>query len=386
MSKVLDYYAQIEAPCAQIFARMSNRGICVDLRYLESLRSALLAQKEPIEQKIKNELGPINLNSPQQVLKALNAKGIRPYLKGKPSIDKRALQYHKGPLVDALKSYSQIETLLSGFVYPYLSRAENVVHPFFNQCGTRTGRLSCSNPNLLQIPKHTDNGRLVRKMFVARPGMLLGDCDFGQIEPRVLAHFSNDPNLLRLFNNGTDFHSFTADGLGIDRQRAKILNLSVGYRASYKSVSQQLQCSDSEAQHEIDCWWNLFPSLRRWQDMLIYNARRSGFCETLMGRRIKVDALDHGNLWRREGAERQLINNITQGSAAEIMKLAMIKADCRLRGGFLVQVYDELLFESEQDQLEADMADVVGVMNSAVSLKVPLVVDSKTGFNWGDVA
>jgi DNA polymerase I len=390
--KTYEYYENIEKPCARIFQSMSNRGIRVDLTYLENLRKSLESQREPIKRDIENELGSINLNSPKQLLEALNEKDIYPTLKGKPSTDKRALGYHaRIPVVQRLLEYSQIDTLLSSFVYPYLERGQAIVHPFFNQCGTRTGRLSCSNPNLLQIPKHSENGKLVRKMFTARPGMLLGDCDFAAIEPRVIAHLSKDPNLCSMFNDGLDFHQFTADNLGISRDRAKVLNLSVGYRATFKSVSQQLKCSDKEAQDEIDKWWSLFPSLRRWQESLIYESKRSGFCTTLMGRRIRIDDLNHGNSWRREGSERQLINNITQGSAAEIMKLAMIAIDhdkyafqFHKEFGLLVQVYDELLFESPIVE-GGDIEGVKECMENAIKLDVPLVVDAKSGTNWGEV-
>lgn len=382
-----EIYQKIEQPVARIFNAMSNRGIRVDLGYLNELKLTLEQQKAPIEAEIKNELGPINLNSPKQLLGALSAKGIACWYKGKPSTDKRALESHRAiPVVAQLLDYSRLETLLSSFVYPYLERKQSVVHPFFNQVGTRTGRLSCSNPNLLQIPKHTENGNLVRRMFIPRGGMLLGDCDFGQIEPRVLAHFSKDPALCQMFCNGTDFHAFTAEKLGIDRQRAKILNLSVGYRATYKSVSQQLKCGEREAQNEIDKWWDLFPTLRRWQDSLIYTSVRSGYCETLLGRRIKIEDLSHGNSWRREGAERQLINNITQGSAAEVMKLAMIKAVQHISYlGLLIQVYDQLVFEAVTNQMPQIMESVRYCMESCIALEVPLTVDCKTGTDWGNV-
>jgi DNA polymerase-1 len=389
--KLYEYYTQIERPMAYILQQMSNRGICVDLNYLNDLKGTLETQKKPIEQEIYNELGNINLNSPKQLLEALNEKGITPFFKGKPSTDKRALEkWTNIDIVNSLLLYSQVETLLSGFVYPYLERKQEVVHPFFNQCGTRTGRISCSNPNLLQIPKHTENGNLVRKMFVARPGMQLGDCDFGQIEPRGWAHLSKDPTLCQMFNNGSDFHQFTADKLGISRDRAKILNLSVGYRATFKSVSQQLKCGEREAQNEIDKWWGLFPTLRRWQDNLIYESKRSGFCTTLLGRRIKIDDLSHGNAWRREGAERQLINNLIQGSAAEIMKLAMIKIHKNIdllssTFGLLVQVYDELLFESDTEYVECDLRQVKEDMELCLKLDVPLIVDAKSGANWAEV-
>jgi DNA polymerase I len=377
-----EYFLDIERPVSFILQKMENRGIRLDLSYLANLKLTLEAQKKPIEDAILNELGPINLNSPKQLLEALHAKEIYPVLKGKPSTDKRALQGFIGNGIgDNLLRFSEIETLLSSFVRPYLERGQTVVHPHFNQCGTRTGRLSCSNPNLLQIPRRTDNGKLVRKMFIPRDGMLMGDCDFGQIEPRVLAHLSKDPGLLQMFNAGVDFHQFTATKLGISRDRAKVLNLSVGYRATFKSVSGQLKCTDREAQNEIDKWWTLFPHLRSWQDQLIYDSKRSGFCTTLLGRRIAVDGLNASNQWKREASERQLINNITQGSAAEIMKMAMIRVERSYPMiGILVQVYDELVFEG----YPGDMEDVKMCMEKAVELDVPLTVDGGTGPNWSE--
>jgi DNA polymerase-1 len=381
---ICDYFEDLENPVSAVFQKMSNRGIHVDLGYLKDLQVSLESQKTPIELQIKNELGNINLNSPKQLLEALNAKEIWPVLKGKPSTDKRALSAlpQLGVVSDLLR-YSELSTLLSSFVYPYLERNQEVVHPFFNQCGTRTGRPSCSNPNLLQIPRRTENGKLVRRMFIPREGMLMGDCDYGQIEPRVLAHLSKDSALCELFNAGTDFHTYTATRLNIDRDKAKILNLSVGYRATFKSVSSQLKCTDTEAQNEIDKWWSLFPALRRWQDTLIYEVRRSGFCTTLLGRRIKVDNLTVGNPWQRQAAERQVINNVVQASAAEIMKKAMISIDkiaLEWDIGLLVQVYDELLFESRN--IEVATQTVEYCMRTAITLDVPLTVEGKTGESW----
>ncbi len=382
-----DYYSEIEAPLSLILLAMESRGIRVSLEYLEALKGTLEALKEPLEQDILNELGPINLNSPKQLLGALNAKEIYPELKGKPSTDKRALERLKeNPIIQQLLSFSETETLLSSFVYPYLERGQSVVHPFYNQTGTRTGRLSCSNPNLLQIPTRSENGKLVRRMFIPREGFKMGDCDFGQIEPRLLAHLSKDREMLEMFNRGVDFHTFTSDRLQIDRTRAKVLNLSVGYRATYKSVSAQLKSSETEAQTQIDQWWNMFPGLRRWQDKLIWESKRSGFFTTLFGRRIKVEGLDSYNKWKREAAERQLINNIAQASAREVMVKAMINinGDFGISDSFglLVQVYDELLFESQE--VEEDMKLVIDNMINCVKLDVPLTVEGKIGLNWAE--
>jgi DNA polymerase I len=391
---ISDYFEDIERPISIIFNKMSNRGVRVDLSYLETLGQSLEKQRRTIEREIKSELGDINLNSPKQLLGALNAKEIFPVFKGKPSTDKRALEgFREVRVVQEILKYGELETLLSSFVRPYLERGQEVVgddsrdsfivHPHFNPCGTRTGRLSCSNPNLLQIPRRTENGKLVRRMFIPREGMLLGDCDFGQIEPRVLAHLSKDPALCNLFNDGIDFHAYTAERLGIDRDRAKVLNLSVGYRATFKSVMSQLRCTENEAQQQINSWWGLFPHLRRWQDELIYTSARSGFCETLCGRRIKVEGLQERFRWKREAAERQLINNITQGSAAEIMKMAMIRIqNTNPMIGLLVQVYDELVFEEDGATI-ADCVDCVKHhMENAVKLDVPLTVDAGYGENW----
>lgn len=381
----IQYFLSVEKPAAPIFYDMQQRGIRIDVPYLTELNANLSSQKERLEKEIKNELGDINLSSPKQLLEALHAKEIYPELKGKQSTDKRALDRFKdNGIVSNLLRYSELDTLLSSFVLPYLARNAEVVHPNFNQCGTRTGRPSCSNPNLLQIPKKTANGKLVRRMFIPREGHLFGDCDFGQIEPRILAHLSKDENLCELFNDGTDFHIFTSQRLSIDRERAKVLNLSVGYRATFKSVCQQLSCSEVEAQDEIDKWWSLFPTLREWQDKLIYDAKRSGYCTTLLGRRIKVDNLNEYNKWKREHAQRQLVNNICQASAAEIMKLAMLNV-AKKNIPILVQVYDELLTEHKAELVEHELLEVQNCMEQAVDLDVPLIVDTTYGSNWADV-
>lgn len=382
----LSYFKEVEQPASVVFHEMECRGVRIDRPYLKELGQNLTNQRLEINDSIKQTLGDINLNSPKQLLGALNAKKIYPWLKSKPSIDKRALDRYKTvPVVESLLKYSELDTLVSSFVRPYLERETEILKPHFKQTGTRTGRPSCSNPNLLQIPRRTANGQLLRRMFIPRAGMLMGDCDFGQIEPRVLAHLSQDAGLLKLFNDGIDFHSFTSERLGISRDRAKVLNLSVGYRATFKSVSEQMKCSEHEAQQEIDKWWNLFPGLRRWQEKLIWESRKTVVCVTMMGRKISCPDLNHGNQWRREGAERQLINNITQGSAAEIMKMAMIKIRKEIPyAGLLCQVYDELLFEDWEESIKDTFNVIKACMENAYTMRVPLVVDGHIGPNWSE--
>jgi DNA polymerase-1 len=381
-TKEYQYFRQIEQPVSVVFESMFSKGIRIDIPYLTKLEAELSSKRSVIEKEIKNELGDINLNSPPQLLRALNEKEIYPEFKGKASTDKRALsRLERLPIVQRLLAYSEFDTLLSNFVYPYLERKKEVVHPNYLQTGTRTGRPSCSNPNLLQIPRKTENGKLVRRMFIPKTDNLFGELDYGQIEPRLLAHLSGDTQMLQMFNEGIDFHTFTADKLCISREAAKVLNLSVGYRATFKSVSQQLKCSDQEAQKQIDAWWSAFPQLHAWQNRLIWQTKRDGFFTTLMGRRIKVDGLNEYNKWKREYAERQLINNVAQAPATEIMKKAMIAVH-KAGINILVQVYDSLLIEEKKTHIEEAVQLTKTLMMNTTKLNVPLTVDTGIGANW----
>lgn len=379
-----NYLRTLELPASFVFEAMESRGIRIDRPYLTALKASLEAQQEPIKAVIANELGPINLNSPKQLLEALHGKGIKPELKGKPTTDKRALErFSHLPIVSNLLSYSELSTLLSSFVSPYLERGEDVVHPHFNQCGTRTGRPSCSNPNLLQIPKRSANGKLVRKMFIPRDGCLFGDCDYSEGEPRMLAHLSEDPNMLELFAKNSGFHSYFAEKLAISRDRAKVFDLETYYRATKYGVARHLNCSLNEAQKLIDEAWQLFPTLYDWEQKVIYEAKRLGFITTLMGRRIKIENLDSNNEWIRTAAERQCMNNLAQASLQECMKAAMIQIH---KSGIdiLVQVYDEILFESPEECIASDLEIVKGHMTNTTQLSIPLTVDSGIGPNWAE--
>jgi DNA polymerase-1 len=400
------YFNELEKPVSFILRDMENRGICVDLDYLRELKTNLELQKSPLESQIKNELGNINLGSPKQLLEALQSKGLNPINYKGPSTDKEAIsKLPDSPLKYNLQKYNELGTLLTTFVYCYLERNVEVVHCFFNQTGTRTGRLSCSNPNLQQIPIRGDNGKRVRRMFIPRDGMLFGKADYGQIDLRAMAHLSKDIDMCNLFNSGESIHKFTQRrmelggilGEGPEYDKAKVFNLSVGYFATPASVSSQLKCSWEEAEKQIEIWWSLFPGLRRWGEKLTYDCTRSGFCTTLLGRRIKIDGLDSTEFyfdrktgkkifWKRESAKRQMMNNICQGTATEIIKKGMIKIS-ENNGyssgfGLLVQVHDDLLAES-YDMIK-DIKMMEFDMIKAIKLDVPLTVDCKIGPNWAD--
>ena len=388
------YYQSVESSVSKVFHAMSEKGIRIDVPYLKQLEQELSGKRDVLEKEIKNELGNINLNSTPQLLKALALKNIYPVgvkgkNRGKPSADKFALEKYKDIyFVNKLRERNELETLISSFISPYIGRNIEITHPNFLQTGTRTGRPSCSNPNLLQIPRREEerfyDGKLVRRMFIPREGMQFGELDYGQIEPRLLAHLSKDSSMCEMFSSGTDFHNYTAERLGIGREAAKVLNLSVGYRATFKSVSQQLKCSEQEAQKQIDAWWSAFPQLYAWQTKLIWQAKKDGYFTTLMGRRINVDGLNEYNKWKREHAERQLINNIAQASATEVMKHVMIQAH-KHNINILVQVYDSLLIEEPKDEIEAQIEKAADIMKHAVKLDVPLTVDYGIGSSWADV-
>lgn len=386
-TKCLTYFKMLEAPLSSILYQMAVRGIRVDLDYLRNLKDELEAQQKPIKDEILNDLGPINLNSPKQLLKALNEKEIYPTLKGKPSTDKRALQScSEERVIKNLLTFSELDTLLSSFVNPYLERGQEYIHPFYNQVGTRTGRLSCSNPNLLQIPRKTENGKKVRKMFIPRDGMVMGEADYSSIEPRLLAHLSKDPALLQLFNDRVDFHGYFAGKLNIDRDSAKVFDLETYYGATEYGVDRHLKCGLEQAKAYIKMAWDLFPTLRRWRDKTLWDAKRNGYITTLLGRRIKIDNLDSGNSWKREAAERQTMNNLCQASAREVMALGMLKVskDSRFNPtfGLLVQIYDSLVAETPNSQ---NFNYLVEDMETAIRLDVPLKADLKVGSNWGEM-
>jgi len=384
MGGCVGYFETLEMPLSHVLYRMEEKGVRVSLQRLENLKKLLGERRNALEARITKVLGSINLNSPKQLLAALNKQGIFPTLKRKASTDKRALEAYKDkPVVQMLLKYSQLETLLCSFINPYLERGAEYVYPEFLQARTRTGRLACKSPNLQQIPARSLEGGAIRSAFIPSEGNVFWDGDFGQIEPRIMAHLSEDPVLSGMFNDGINFHRFTADRMGMSKDRAKVLNLSVGYRATSKSVSQQLKCSEEEAQIEIDRWWKMFPRLREWEAEVIAKCRADGFVTTLFGRKIKIEGINDPNSWKREAAERDAINNLVQGSAAEIMKKALIDLDAA-NADIRVTVHDEALIEVPEDQAETLSKKYQELMEKCVSLNVPLVCEWRVGKSWAE--
>ncbi len=377
------YYRTLNMPLSYVLFNMEELGVKFDQTKRAELQVILETRLAELQIAISNVLGPINLDSPKQLLEALQGIGLDPKWKGKPSTDKRGLAKFVGnPLIDNLLQFSTYSTLLTSYVQKYEAYGDSIIHPWFGQCKTRTARLACSNPNLQQIPVKTELGKYFRRMFVpTRKGYSLFAADFGQIEPRILAHDSKDKALCQMFKDGIDFHDFTSQRMGIDRATAKVLNLSVGYRATRFSVARQLKVDQWEAQRAIDKWWSMFPRLAEWEEQVICKARNDGGVYTMDGRFIPVDHLNDSDQFSREHAERMAINNKVQGTAGEINTRALIGLDNH--GAELsISIHDEAVGEVQSHLAEMILPRYTKIMEECIKLDVPLVVNMKSGNNW----
>jgi DNA polymerase I len=272
------------------------------------------------------------------------------------------------------------------------------VHTSYHQAGAATGRLSSSDPNLQNIPIRTDDGRRIRKAFVAPAGRKIVACDYSQIELRIMAHLSQDPGLVRAFESGVDVHKATAaevfgrsleDVTGNERRAAKAINFGLMYGMSAFGLARQLDISRGEAQDYIALYFSRYPGVREFMDRTRMQAREQGYVETVFGRRLYLDYINKGTQGQRAGAERAAINAPMQGTAADIIKRAMISVDAWLadhasRALMILQVHDELVFEVEQDFVDTLLQEVTRRMSGAAQLSVPLVVDSGVGDNWDE--
>jgi DNA polymerase-1 len=405
-----DVYRQLELPLIPVLADIERAGVKVDTGVLGRLSERLERDLASRSAKIFELAGEsFNINSPKQLSEILFDKLKLPAGKrtGKTRVastavgvledlaqehelprlilDWRSLQKLKGTYVDALPQ----------LVNPLTGR----VHTCFNQAVAATGRLSSSDPNLQNIPIRTELGREIRAAFVAEPGHVLISADYSQIELRVLAHLSGDPTLIEAFRRGEDIHAQTAlEVFGADsgldshelRRRAKIINYALLYGKTAFTLARDIGVAQPAAQAFIDAYFAGFPEVRRFIDRLLEDARQTGMVKTLFGRRRLVPELTSHNGQVRSAAERVTVNLPIQGTAADILKRAMIDVhrtleDRRLRGGqarMILTVHDELLFEMPQNETEAVVDLVRAAMEGAASLSVPLTVDVGVGVNW----
>ena len=402
-------YDEIEEPLIHVLARMEQAGVKVDLESLREYAAGLrrkMTEREEEVRKLADEPS-LNILSPKQIGQVIYEKLKLDPLAKKPKsgnwpTDEQTLSRLAGrsPIIDAILDYRGLRKLLSTYIEPfagYISPEDGRVHTTFNQALTATGRLSSSNPNLQNIPIRTEEGREIRKAFVSgRLGWVMMSADYSQIELRLMAHFCGDEHLLDAFRHGMDVHSATAakifrvpvEEVTPDQRRiAKTANFGIMYGISSFGLAERLRCSRSEAKQIIDDYFASFPSIRGFIDATVAQARERGYVETLFGRRRYIADINSANATVRALAERNAVNAPIQGSAADIIKLAMIAVDRRLReGGFrarmVLQIHDELLLEVPQEEIAPVRELLVGEMENVITLSVPLTVECNDGKTW----
>jgi DNA polymerase-1 len=398
----------IELPLVRVLARMEQAGIQIDVAYLEELGDSLRDRLGTLERKIHDAAGaPFNVNSTLQLREVLFDRLELPVLKktpkGQPSTDAAVLEKlaEDHPIVELLLEYRQLEKLRSTYVDGLLPLVEEDgrIHATFNQLAASTGRLSSERPNLQNIPIRSEEGRTIRRGFVAREGWQFLVADYSQIELRILAHVTSDPGLLEAFHQNVDIHAATAArvaGVGLGevsadmRRRAKMINFGLLYGMEAYGLAQRLEIDKEEAQEQIDAYFSQFPDVQAFMEGIVKQAHDDGFTTTIFGRRRYLPELAAANFRTRQMGERMALNAPIQGSAADIIKKAMIAVDAALEtGGFqttlILQVHDELVLECPADELEAATALTVGLMEGVAELSVPLTVDVGTGSNLGEV-
>lgn len=399
-------FTEMELPLSKILAEMEITGIRVDASRLHQMKGEFAERLHEIEQKIYQEAGEeFNLNSPKQLGVILFEKMGLPVIKKtktgySTAVDVLEQLKEQAPIVEDILIYRQIAKIQSTYVEGLLKviQGDGKVHTRYVQTLTQTGRLSSVDPNLQNIPIRLEEGRKIREAFVPRAkDWVIYSSDYSQIELRVLAHISNDEHLKAAFVEGQDIHSSTAMRVfGIStpeevtpnmRRQAKAVNFGIVYGISDYGLSQNLGITRKAAQQYIDTYFEKYPGVKTYMEEVVREAKDKGYVETLYHRRRYLPDINSRNFNLRTFAERTAINTPIQGSAADILKIAMIDLDRRLKdeklqATMLLQVHDELVFEVPEDELERLDALVKEVMENAVSLHVPLLTDSNWGKTW----
>jgi DNA polymerase-1 len=401
-------YRDIELPVTRVLFEMERHGVLLDVEGMERQSRELgLAMLEIEREAHRVAKQPFNINSPRQIQELLfEREGIKPVKKtpgGAPSVDEEvleqlALDY---PLPRLILDYRQLAKLKSTYTDKLprmVNPATGRVHTSFAQAGAVTGRLASSEPNLQNIPIRSEAGRRIRACFVAPPGHAIVSADYSQIELRIMAHLSGDARLQQAFAAGEDIHRATAaevfgvplqDVTSEQRRYAKVINFGLIYGMSAFGLARNLGLERGAAQSYIDRYFARYPGVARYMEETRAAARERGYVETVFGRRLWLPELASGNPARRQGAERAAINAPMQGTAADLIKLAMIAAhrwlhEERLASRLLLQVHDELVVEVPQRELERVRAELPRLMTGVASLGVPLLVEVGAGANWDE--
>ena len=400
----------IEMPLVPVLAKMERAGMLVDPDRLHSLSEGLATQISEVERSIRDLAGDetFNIGSPMQLshvlfdVMGLPTKGLKKTKRGYYSTNAKVLSdlardHEIVRLILDWREKSKIKSTYLDTLGP-LRRGDGRVHTTYNQTITATGRLSSSDPNLQNIPTRSELGRTVKTAFSAGEGSVFLAVDYSQIELRLLAHLSGDEHLVRAFNEGEDFHAETAArvfGVPVSevtpdlRSRAKAVNFGIVYGQQAYGLSQSLHISMAEARDMIDRYYEAYPGVRTFLDNVVARAKQTGYAETMYGRRRHIPELKAKNPQLRGFGERTAMNHPMQGTAADIIKIAMARVSRRLEEeGFaahmILQVHDELDFECPIDEVERLTAMVQDVMEHVVDLRVPLIAEASTGITWAD--
>ena len=401
----------IEMPLVPVLIAMERHGVLVDVEFLNELSRRLTKRLLEIEEEIYRLVGyRFNVNSTQQLSDVLfgtlglPATGLRKTKSGHYSTAASVLEKLRGrhPVVDLVLEQRQLQKLLSTYInsLPRMVNPETGrIHTDFNQTGAETGRLASNSPNLQNIPIRTEIGRLIRKAFIAPAGHVLLAADYSQVELRILAHVSGDPTLIRAFKEGRDIHAHTASlvyGVPIDqvtpqmRRVAKMTNFAISYGVTGHGLAERTDMTREEATAFIAEYFRTYPKVKEYIERVKREVREKGYVQTLLGRRRYFPELlpDSGvSRTLRQAAERAAINHPIQGTAADIIKIAMIRLhrrlrDAGLRSAMILQVHDELVLEVPQSEVETVIPIVRDAMENAYTLIVPLKVDIEIGPNW----
>ncbi len=398
-------FERLEMPLMPVLAQMEQTGVAVDAEVLNRMKGVLAAQAEQLRDRIVALAGrSFNADSPRQLAEVLFEDLKLPVLKRTatgPSTNSTvlgqlaALHELPGAVLDYRKLTKLITTYLTALarcIHPRTGR----VHTSFHQAATATGRLSSSDPNLQNIPIRSDQGRQIRSAFVARPGWVLLSADYSQVELRVLAHLCGDPTLVEAFRNDQDIHRIVAAevfGVSADavtdgqRRAAKGVNFGIIYGQTAFGLATALRITKTQAGEFIDRYRKRFPKIAEFLRSCVAAAKANGYVETIFGRRRRIAGIDSRNSAVRSQAERLAINSVVQGSAADLIKQAMVNIAAQLRSErrpsrLLLQIHDELLFETPAEAVAAEREMIVAQMSGAIQLAVPLKVDVGVGANW----
>lgn len=408
-AEIKGVFEKVEMPLVPVLTDMELAGIKVDTDYLSDMSKTMRGNLKKIEQQIYEIAGQeFNINSPLQLKEILfdklkiSTQGLGKTKTGvSTAADELAKMKDRHPIIALISQQRELAKLLSTYIdaLPELvNKTTGRVHTSFNQTVTATGRLSSSNPNLQNIPIRTDLGAEIRKAFIAERGFSLISADYSQIELRIIASMAKDESMMTSFNNGEDIHTRTAaniNGVSIDqvtpkmRRAAKAVNFGIIYGLGYVGLSQSEGIPRQEAKEFIEKYFTIHRSIKDWMDNTKELAHAKGFVETLLGRRRYFPDINSSNQMLRSQAERMAINAPIQGTAADLMKLAMIKVHTELsqvsvKSRLLLQVHDELVLEVPQEETEKVAKFLKETMENVYKLSVPIVVDIGVGKNWGE--